>query len=58
MGCDLRDLVTLERKLRAELDMDSCSVIFLSEVALTYMPVTDSDALIKFASTFEDCMLH
>jgi tRNA wybutosine-synthesizing protein 4 len=58
MGCDLRDLVILERQLRTELDMDSCSVIFLSEVALTYMPVTDSDALIKFASTFEDCMLH
>jgi len=54
MGCDLRDLVTLERQLRSELDMDSCSVLFLSEVALTYMPVKDSDALIRFASTFDD----
>lgn len=54
IGCDLRDLVTLESQLRAELDMNSCSVLFLSEVALTYMPVTDSDALIRLASTFED----
>jgi tRNA wybutosine-synthesizing protein 4 len=56
MGCDLRDLVTLERQLRSELDISSSSVLFVAEVSATYMPVADSDALIRWASTLEDGM--
>jgi hypothetical protein len=54
IGCDLRELRTLERTLRAELDIPASSVLFVAEVSATYMPVADSDALIRWASTLED----
>lgn len=56
IGCDLRDLHVLERTLRDELDISSSSVLFVAEVSATYMPVADSDALIRWASTLEDGM--
>ena len=56
IGCDLRDLDLLERTLRTELDISSSSVLFVAEVSATYMPVEDSDALIRWASTLEDGM--
>jgi hypothetical protein len=54
IGCDLRQLDDLERTLRAELDVPGSSVLFVAEVSATYMPVADSDALIRWASTLED----
>jgi tRNA wybutosine-synthesizing protein 4 len=54
LGCDLKDLVTLERLLRAEFDVPSSSILFVAEVSVTYMPLNDSDALIRWASTIED----
>jgi tRNA wybutosine-synthesizing protein 4 len=54
IGCDLRQLNVLEKTLRAELDIVSSSVLFVAEVSATYMPVADSDALIRWASTLED----
>lgn len=54
IGCDLRNLDLLEKTLRAELDVPSSSVLFVAEVSATYMPVADSDALIRWASTLED----
>jgi hypothetical protein len=56
IGCDLRDLAALEKTLRIELDIASSSVLFVAEVSATYMPVADSDALIRWASTLEDGM--
>lgn len=56
LGCDLKDLGTLERLLRAEFDVPSSSILFVAEVSVTYMPLRDSDALIKWASTIEDGM--
>lgn len=53
VGCDLRDLPTLERLLRAELDVACSSILFVGEVSLTYMPVPDSDSLIRWASAFD-----
>ncbi|KAI4704021.1 hypothetical protein J4E81_001085 [Alternaria sp. BMP 2799] len=61
LGCDLKDLVTLERLLRAEFDVPSSSILFVAEVSVTYMPLKDSDALIQWASTIEDarfCILE
>ncbi|KAH8728730.1 hypothetical protein GQ44DRAFT_757142 [Phaeosphaeriaceae sp. PMI808] len=61
IGCDLRDLDILEKALRFELDISSSSVLFVAEVSATYMPVADSDALIRWASTLEDarfCILE
>ncbi|KAJ4301635.1 tRNA methyltransferase ppm2 [Kalmusia sp. IMI 367209] len=61
LGCDLRDLKTLERLLRSELDSTRSSFLFVAEVSVTYMPTPDADALIRWASTLEDarfCLLE
>jgi|TARA_R110002003_G_scaffold96_11_gene7485 tRNA wybutosine-synthesizing protein 4 len=54
IGCDLRDLQVLETTLRAELNVPSSAVLFVAEVSATYMPVADSDALIRWASSLEN----
>lgn len=54
LGCDLRDLAGLECVLRTELDVPNSAILFVAEVSATYMPVADSDALIRWASTLED----
>ena len=54
IGCDLKDLQTLERILRAEFDASTTSFLFVAEVSVTYMPVDDADALIRWASTLND----
>lgn len=56
LGCDLRDLDALKRILDAELGLSSSSVLFIAEVSITYMPLTDSSALIHWASKFDDGM--
>lgn len=56
LGCDLKDLVTLERVLRAEFNIPATSILFVAEVSVTYMPLKDSDALIQWASTIGDGM--
>ncbi|KAI8942725.1 hypothetical protein NX059_000773 [Plenodomus lindquistii] len=61
VGCDLRDLNTLERVLRAEFNASETSFLFVAEVSVTYMPVNDADALIRWASTLDDarfCILE
>lgn len=55
IGCDLRDLQVLERTLRAELDIPNSSILFVAEVSVTYMPLTDANKLIEWANTFSDC---
>ena len=54
LGCDLRNLGHIQTLMQAEMDLASSSVLFVAEVSLTYMPVTDSDALLAWASTLED----
>ncbi|KAH9882131.1 hypothetical protein J1614_001303 [Plenodomus biglobosus] len=61
VGCDLKDLNTLERVLRAEFDAPNTSYLFVAEVSVTYMPVKDADAIIRWASTLDDarfCILE
>ena len=50
VGCDLKDLATLERVLRTEFDLSTTSILFVAEVSVTYMPVNDADALLRWAS--------
>lgn len=57
LGCDLRDLTTIERILKTEFDCSSTSILFVAEVSVTYMPVSDADALIRWASKLEDGMI-
>jgi tRNA wybutosine-synthesizing protein 4 len=54
LGCDLRDLVALEQTLNEEFDLKNTSILFVAEVSITYMPVSDADALIRWASTLPD----
>lgn len=56
VGCDLRDLDKLEQLLKTEFDVSSSSILFVAEVSVTYMPLRDADALIKWASKFDDGM--
>lgn len=57
VGCDLKDLETLERVLRAEFDAPETTFLFVAEVSVTYMPVKDADALLCWASTLDNGML-
>ncbi|KAF2203196.1 LCM-domain-containing protein [Delitschia confertaspora ATCC 74209] len=60
VGCDLRELAALERILKAEMPSGS-SVLFVAEVSITYMKVSDADALIQWASTIPNsnfCLLE
>lgn len=54
VGCDLKDLQTLERVLRSEFDACKTCFLFVAEVSVTYMPVNDADALIRWASTLDN----
>jgi tRNA wybutosine-synthesizing protein 4 len=58
LGCDLRDLETLERLLRVEIDAADASFLFVAEVSVTYMPTPDADSVIRWASTLQDGTCH
>ncbi|KAK6356568.1 tRNA methyltransferase ppm2 [Orbilia javanica] len=51
IGVDLGDLCKFDEVLRARCQTND-ELLFLSEVAITYMPVGDADALIKWAARF------
>ena len=55
LGCDLRDLKALEKLLKATFDATNTSFMFVAEVSVTYMPTSEADALIQWASTLDDC---
>ncbi|EPS43288.1 hypothetical protein H072_2706 [Dactylellina haptotyla CBS 200.50] len=52
-GIDLRDLEKLDKFIQAQCQEDD-EILFISEVAITYMPVRDADALVKWASKFSN----
>jgi len=57
VGCDLRDLKTLEASLADILGPDfhhECTFIFVAEVSITYMETEGADAVIQWASTLSD----
>ncbi|KAK4100966.1 LCM-domain-containing protein [Parathielavia hyrcaniae] len=52
IGCDLRDLATLQAGLAAAVgDFAACEFIFVAEVSITYMETEGADAVIRWAST-------
>lgn len=52
IGCDLRDLKTLEKGLEAAVgDLSECDFIFVAEVSITYMEREAADEVIRWAST-------
>ncbi|KUJ23104.1 LCM-domain-containing protein [Mollisia scopiformis] len=50
IGCDLRDLESLNRVLPSVIDLERSLVLFTAEVSITYMNVEAADALIFWAS--------
>ena len=55
IGCDLRDLKTLQQGLAAAVgDFAECEFIFVAEVSITYMETEGADEVIRWASTVGD----
>lgn len=54
VGCDLGNVLSLDRIFRTELQMDTCSILFIGEVSIVYMEVQKADDLIAWASKFTD----
>ncbi|KIY00291.1 uncharacterized protein Z520_03976 [Fonsecaea multimorphosa CBS 102226] len=50
IGCDMRNLRTLERLLKSMLNLDECSVLCIAEDSTSFMPVCAADALISWSS--------
>ncbi|KAL8334896.1 hypothetical protein RB598_009223 [Gaeumannomyces tritici] len=61
IGCDLRDVPSLESALASVVDLTQASFLFVAEVSITYMPTNYADAVIQWASTLGDsnfCLLE
>ncbi|KAI1076489.1 LCM-domain-containing protein [Whalleya microplaca] len=61
IGCDLRDLTSIEEALSSIVDTAHCEFIFVAEVSITYMETEAADSVIKWASTLgqaEFCLLE
>lgn len=51
VGCDLRQLSTLQACLTSLFDMPNTEFLFVAEVSITYMDTEGADGVIKWAST-------
>ncbi len=54
LGCDLRDLTSLERLVSSAVELQNSLVLLTAEVSITYMDVEAADALIRWAGTLPD----
>lgn len=55
VGCDLRDLIKLEKFFSSEFDLSNSVVFCTAEVSIAYMDVETSDALIKWIGSLPYC---
>ncbi|KAI9713496.1 MAG: tRNA methyltransferase ppm2 [Bogoriella megaspora] len=61
LGCDLKQINDITKLLEEQLDIQHCSVLFVAEVAITYMEPEDADSVIRWASQFGNarfCLLE
>lgn len=58
IGCDLCQLDLLEDFLKEVTNLNNDPVLFIAEVSLTYMEHYDADALIQWASRFNNSKHH
>ncbi|KAL8365813.1 hypothetical protein RB595_004540 [Gaeumannomyces hyphopodioides] len=61
VGCDLRDVPSLESALASVVDLAQASFLFVAEVSITYMPTNYADVVIQWASSLGDsnfCLLE
>lgn len=54
LGCDLTDLARLEGILAGEVDASSSLILCTAEVSITYMNVEAADALIRWATRYDE----
>ncbi|KAL4956047.1 hypothetical protein BDW69DRAFT_99810 [Aspergillus filifer] len=54
VGCDLKNLEKLDHVLKTEILPADCTILFLAEVALTYMDVKSANAVISWAAKLND----
>ena len=54
IGCDLRDIKTLNEVLEKEIDVPQCAFLLIAEVSITYMEVKEADAVIQWAAKIGD----
>ena len=54
LGCDLGDTEKLDKMLRSEVDVARSLILCTAEVSITYMDLQAADALISWASSFEN----
>lgn len=57
-GCDLTDMKKLNAVLANECNFETCSVLFVAEVSMTYMDEAAADSLVKWACQFNDGMFN
>lgn len=55
LGCDLRDLNSLDKALGQVIDIQDSIVLCTAEVSITYMDTKTADALIAWAGALPDC---
>ncbi|KAK8160928.1 hypothetical protein BKA80DRAFT_238503 [Phyllosticta citrichinensis] len=61
VGCDLRQLAKLERILNSVANAENRAILFVAEVSVAYMDVKSADAVVSWASSFNDarfCILE
>ncbi|RYP87882.1 hypothetical protein DL770_004716 [Monosporascus sp. CRB-9-2] len=61
IGCDLRDLASIERSLSALVSFPDSEFLFVAEVSITYMETEAADGVIRWASSLgqaEFCLLE
>ena len=56
LGCDLANVNKLSEALENEIDLESCLILFIAEVSVTYMEVAAADSLIRWTSCYNDSM--
>ena len=56
LGCDLADVNRLSEALENEINLESCLILCIAEVSVTYMEVAAADSLIRWASCYNDGM--
>ncbi|KAI9657812.1 MAG: tRNA methyltransferase ppm2 [Trizodia sp. TS-e1964] len=54
LACDLVDMEKLDTLLRGVFDLNSCSILFIAEVSITYMQEPAANAVIRWAASFND----
>lgn len=54
LGCNLADTADLNDALMNEIDLNSCRVLCMAEVSITYMDTTAANSLIRWASLLPD----